>query len=55
MTATKWIELAQNKLGAPVSCYPELALKEYEQRIQDVVKILNEVKHLIKEKNNDPS
>lgn len=50
MTAIEWIELAQNKLGAPVtSYYPEFALKEYEQRIQDVHKILNEVKDLIKQ------
>ena len=50
MTAIEWIELAQNKLGAPVtSYYPEFALKEYEQRIQDVTKILNEVKDLIKQ------
>jgi hypothetical protein len=48
MTAIEWLKLAQNKLGAPTMDYvPEIALKEYEQRIQEVTKILNEVIWLI--------
>jgi hypothetical protein len=43
MTMTEWLELACNKLGAPITHYcPEYAMKEYEQRIQEDTKILHE-------------
>jgi hypothetical protein len=43
------LQLAQNKLGAPTMDYASrIAFKEYEQRIQDVTKILNEVIDIIK-------
>jgi len=44
MTKIEWLELACNKLGAPTMSYcPEIAIKEYEQRMQEVTKILHEV------------
>ena len=49
MTTIEWLELACNKLGAPVMNYePRIAMKEYEERIQYVTKILHEVMLLIK-------
>ena len=48
MELKEWLNLARNKLGAPVMSYaPEIAIKEYEQRIQEVTKILNEMEILI--------
>ena len=51
MTKIEWLELAQRKLNEPVTTYhyPELTVNEYEERIQDVNKILNEVIGLLKE------
>lgn len=52
MTAIEWLELACNKLGAPIASYaPYYAIKELEDRIQEVTKILHEVLVLLKKEN----
>ncbi len=47
MTIKEWLNLARNKLGAPLSGYsPYTDIDDCNRRIQEVTKILNEVADL---------